>query len=503
MVIIMEFLDPEEKRARTRRLFAAYGLIVFVIVAGTFILSFALQGVDLFSRQTELRNGLLFVDSKPVSAQININGDTSKRTGARFVLPEGNYNIQLTENGYRPWQKDVVVQGGKVVYHVYPKLIPTNITNTKGYVFGNTPQIYTQSPDKRYIVATSSAGPSQFITIDTDAPTFTPLPWTLPVELWNAQEATTQRLEPVEWSTDNKHLLLAKIAQNGTKQYLMVNKDKPAESINLTAQLKLNSSDIVNLRDKKHDQFYVLDTTTKTLRKATIAEGLDQTAVAQNVISFAPYANDTILYAIDQGAELNQYAVRLLHGNNTYALQPVTRSDTILLDIARFQNDWYIVAGSTPQELTTVYINPFDGNNQPIPADKALSIEPLKPQLLIPLAGARYVSFSENARFIGLQSADAFSVYDAELKQVYSYKSPVLLPATGATWMDGHRYSVVTGGNEVIFEYDGQNMQTLAPAIDNTTAYFDKDYNNLFTLVSGADDKTFQQINSLVYKPTN
>lgn len=499
----MEFLDPEEKRARTFRLFMAYGLIIFVIVVGTFILSFALQGVDLFSRQTEIRNGLLFVESKPVSAQININGDTSKRTGARFVLPEGNYNVKLTESGYRPWQKDVVVQGGKVVYHVYPKLIPTDITSSAGYVFGATPQLYTQSPDKRFIVTNSSDGPSQFITLDTDSPTATPLPWALPTGLWNTQEASTQRLEPVEWSTDNKHLLIAKIAQNGTKQYLMVNREKPEESINLTTQLKLNQSDKVKLRDKKYDQFYVLDTATKTLRKATITEGLDQTVVAQNVIAFSPYANDTVLYATDQGAELNQYAVRLLHGNNTYALQPIVRSDTILLDIARFQNDWYIVAGSTPQELTTVYINPFDGNNQPISADASLPVEPIKPQLLIPLAGARFASFSENARFIGLQSAEAFSVYDAELKQVYSYKSPVLLPSTGAIWMDGHRYSVVTGGNEVIFEYDGQNMQTLAPAIDNTVAYFDKDYNNLFTLVSGADDKTFQQINSLVYKPTN
>lgn len=499
----MEFLDPEEKRARTLRLFLAYGLISFVIVAGTFILSFALQGVDLFSRQTEIRNGLLFVDSKPVSAQIDINGDTSKRTGARFVLPEGNYNIKLTENGYRPWQKDVVVQGGKVVYHVYPRLIPVDVTSTPGYVFGSTPQFYTQSPDKRYIVANSSAGPSQFVTIDTETPTVAPLPWTLPSGLWNTQEATTQRLEPVEWSTDNKHILVAKIAPSGTKQYLIVNREKPEESINLTTQLKLNSGDIVSLRDKKYDQFYVLDTATKTLRKATIAEGLDQTIVAQNVISFAPYANDTVLYAVDQGADSNQYSVRLLHGNNTYALQPIARSDTILLDIARFQNDWYVVAGSSLQELTTVYVNPFDNSNQTVSADGSLPIEPLKPQLMLPLVGARFISFSENARFIGLQSADAFSVYDAELKQIYNYKSPVLLPESGATWMDGHRYSVVSGGNEVIFEYDGQNMQTLAPAIDNTSAFFDRDFNNLFTLVTGADGKTLQQINSLVYKPTN
>jgi WD40 repeat protein len=488
----MEFLDPEEKRARTYKLFMGYVIAAMIILGGTLVLSFVLQGVDIFNAQSNTRNGLLFVDSKPVSADISLDGNTSKKTDARFVLPEGQYNLKLTREGFREWQKDITVYGSRVVYHVYPRLFPNDIRRGVTAVYDKEPLLFTQSPDRRWILIASSNNPGSIEVYNTSRVDNPPELISMPPNVLSAEEYTTTRLETIEWSTDNKHVLLQKITNGLKGDYVVVSRDRPLESFNLSQSTGIKPENKVMLRDKKYNQYYVLDTASGTLKRASTSTGIESLVIADGVVDFKPYEDDTVLYATTIGAVSEGYiSIRLLVGSNTYLLQPVVAADGVLLDIARFKNDWYFVASSINQDYAAIYINPLSRALRP--QDGGL----IKPQLRLILDNPKKVGFSDNARFIGLQSENSFTVYDGELKLIYKYDSPVELPNGGAKWMDGHRWHVISGSNETVFEFDGENKQTLVPAQDGSTAFYDTDYVLIYNLVKQQDGKSALQISRL------
>ena len=487
----MEFLDPEEKRERTIRLFVGYGLVATIIFFSTFILSFVLQGFSLFERSADVRNGLLFIDSKPVSANVSLNGTPEKRTDARFVLPEGPYDIRLIEPGYRDWQKSVDVIGGSVTYHIYPRLFPVDIKKQSIAQYPVQPKIWTESPNRRWIVASANATEPILSIADTSKPKEAPVQITIPEAVLSKQDIATAAFKVIEWSNDNRHFLLQKTSPEGTVQYVLIDREKPEESGNISTQLALSPTTSVRLRDKKDDQYYLLDAATKLLRRASLNGGIEPIIVADGVISYTPYESNLIVYATESGAQPGTFAVRILDGATNYLLQPISASPTILLDVAKYEGDWFFVIGSNAQEITQIYVNPLQ-NSSNIDTTGAL-----RSQLKLSLRAPRFAAFSDNARFIAVQNDTAFSVYDAELQTIYNFASPVALPAEGATWMDGHRFHVVSDGAERVFEYDGTNYQTLVEATNGSRAFYDRDYVRLFTQVKQLDGTTTLQVGNL------
>lgn len=487
----MEFLDPEEKRERTIRLFVGYGLVTTIIFFSTFILSFVLQGFSLFERSSEVRNGLLFVDSKPVSANVSLNGNPEKRTDARFVLPEGAYDIRLAEPGYRDWHKKVNVIGGSVAYHIYPRLFPVDIKKQSIAEFPVQPNIWTESPNRRWIIASASVAEPILSIADTSKPKETPVQITIPDTVLSKQDVATATLKVVEWSSDNRHFLLQKTLPDGVVHYVLIDREKPEASVNISTRLALNSTTTVRLRDKKDDQYYLLDASTKLLRRASLSAGIEPIIVADGVVSYTPYESNLIVYATESGAQPGTYAVRILDGATNYLLQPISASPIILLDVAKYEGDWFYVTGSNAQETIQIYVNPLQNSSN---LDE---FGALRSQLRLNLRAPRYAAFSDNARFIGIQNDTAFSVYDAELQTIYNYESPVALPLEGAAWLDGHRFHVVSEGAERVFEYDGANYQTLVEATDGTRAFYDRDYVRVFTQVKQDSGNTSLQVGNL------
>jgi hypothetical protein len=487
----MEFLDPEEKRERTLRLFVGYAIVTTLILFGTFIISFILQGFNIFSTTSDVRNGLLFIDSKPLSADIYINDKQDKRTDARFVLPEGPYAVRLSTDGYRDWQKTVNVIGGSVTYHVYPRLFPINIQKQTTATYQQDPKLWTQSPDRKWIVASASATEPIFNLSDTSSPNNAPVAITFPETVLTKTDVESAKFKVVEWSTDNRRFLLQKTAQDGTVQYVILDREKPEESINLTTRLSLAQNVSVKLRDKKYDQYYLLDASTKLLRRATLTTGIEPVIVADGVVSYASYESNILLYATESGAATGTYAIRIVDGATNYLLQSVAASPIVLLDIAKYESDWFYVVGSNAQNSTKIYLNPLQNSS------KTDELGAITPQLSLEITSPRLAGFSTNTRFIAVQNETTFSVYDAELKTSYTFTSPVALPKEGAKWMDGHRLHVTSGNTEHVFEYDGNNYQVLVESKNGYQSFYDRDYVRLFTLAPQTSGALNFQVSNL------
>jgi hypothetical protein len=482
----MEFPDKDSKRKRSIKLFIGYFLIAILVGLAALLLIYMTAGYNYDRNNGVIQNGLVFLESKPVSANIYIDNQSKGNTGARMVLNEGKHVINLKQNKYRDWSKTFTLEGGSVLYFIYPKLIPTTIKTGVARIFDNAPAWVSQSPDRNWLVLQQNAQAPVLSVIDLNKPTNEPVLNTLSATQLASVNGSRGTLSPVDWADDNRHLLLLQKMPDGNNHYVIYDRDNVDNSINLTEALKLTTGQVIKLRDGKFDKYYVHDIATGDLFSADIQKGLNTTAILKSVVSYQPYADNLILYVTYDKAAIGQANVLVLSDKtNSYMLKSLPRdaNNQYLLDLAQFKGNWYYVTASVSSNRIMIYRNPL---KRSAPGNK----QAINPQMSLELNNPQFVSFSPANRFFVVQSAKNFIVYDAEQNRVFKYSSSVNITAgQEAKWMDGHRLNVVADQKVVEFEFDGLNMQVLTDSQQSFEPYFDKDYQFVFTLASQADGK--------------
>jgi hypothetical protein len=146
------------------------------------------------------------------------------------------------------------------------------------------------------------------------------------------------------------------------------------------------------------------------------------------------------------------------------------------MDAAQYQGHWYYVAGSDTADRINIYKDPLNGIKDSAMA-KAI------PLIALPDSRADTLTFSGNGRFVGLQAGQKFGVYDIETNSRYQYTLDALIESP-LRWMDGYRYIGLSGGSVLAMDYDATNQQSLVAVQSGSGIFFDKDYNQLFSLVA-------------------
>lgn len=470
----MEFLNPKKQRSHTIRLLVGYVLIGLALVLATVILIYQANGFGIKNGQV-IQNGLVFISSTPGSADVYINGQkTKQQTNTRFAIEAGQYTFELQRSGYRPWKRAITVEGGTIGRFDYPFLFPSKLTGAAFKKYDAAPGISLQSPDRRWLLVPSNTF-GTFDMFDFGNPK-KPVSQSISLpEGLLAKADGAQSWQLVEWSTDNRHVLLKHLFKdNQQSEYVMVDRQDVSKSLNLTNVLGTNPAQIA-LRNKAYDQYYLYDQPSATLSTADLKNPAPQ-AYLRHVLAFKAYGNSQLLYATDQNAPAGKVNINERDGDNTYTFRAVAAGSQYLLDLTQYAGSWYVVLGAASEGRTYVYKDPISNL-------KGTPDAPLVPVQIFKTAGANYISFSENARFIMAENGDSFSVYDAENDKGYAYtlKQPLDAPQTHATWMDGDRLSFVSGGKLVVFEFDDANQVTLGDALPAYKPAFSRDYTYLYT----------------------
>lgn len=476
----MDFLDPKKKRTHTIRLFIGYFAIGVGLAIGAIILLLQVNGFDL-DRKTGniIQNGLIFLDSHPVKSDVYVNGQQNKsRTDTRLALPSGTYDIELRENGYRSWKHVVNLEGGSVERLVYPVLFPTDLITNDVKTYDARPGLVTSSPDRQWLLIQQPGSHTTFDSYNLINFQQTPQTVAIPSNILKSVKGA-QSFELVEWSTDNRHVLL-KHSYNGGYEFIMLDRQQPSSSFNLST-LVGNSPSEVSLRDKKYDQYYVYSSKNKLLYTYDI-KSKNLEPVLTNVLAYKSHGDNVLLYATPSDEQSKAATVKLKEGDQTYTINTFPDETKFLLDIARFDNKWYAVVTTKSQGMTYIYKNPQDG----IKASQNGTTEPL---VTITTKNPDFLSFSENTRFICVQSGSEFNVYDNETDRRYYFKLKQKVSADHqAYWMDGHRLTLVLNKKTEVFDFDGTNQQTLSPGIAGSNVFFDRDYKGLYNIAPASSN---------------
>lgn len=491
----MEFLDPKQKRAQTVKLYIGYLLMTVLIVMATIMLSLFSFGFNFDAKTgSVIQNGLVFVDAHPESARVSIDNSDKGSTDVRLVLPAGKHSVKLSREGYRDWSHDLTLDGGGIERFAYPFLFPQKLVPKDAQLFASRPTLATQSPDRRWLVVKHAEKLNDFEIVDLNAQNIESTIITLEATTLH-QEGTSHTFEAIEWSTDNRHVLIKHTFEGGD-EFLVIDRQSSSNSININAQFKRPLSSVM-LRDKKFDRYYIHDKTSGDLVAATL-NSQEITSVASKVVAFQPHGADIVLYVSDESTTSETVTVKIKNGDKRFTLRTIPKSPRYLLNLAQFTGKWYVAAGSSNEKKVYIYRDPFSGlkheNNNPPTASVLLQLTKT----------IEFLSFSANARFIAVQSGSNFAVFDAENVRQFRYDSKLTLtPLQEVKWMDGHRLAVVSDNQVKVFDFDGTNSQTLIAADAGFYPFFDRDYTVLYTISPSITVKNKDSIvrTSMKYDP--
>src|SRR5690606_23437853 len=121
--------------------------------------------------------------------------------------------------------------------------------------------------------------------------------------------------------------------------------ENPQESVNVNSALGV-APKMISLRDKRPDQFYYLEDIPGTLRSANLKNRTISAPIVEEVIKYETYSDDIILYVTEDKAGAGKAEFRILEADKTYTLKQVTAAKHYILDVSRYDNDWYYVVGN-------------------------------------------------------------------------------------------------------------------------------------------------------------
>lgn len=478
----MDFLDPKKKRAHRIRLFIGYGLMTIALGIGTMLLVFQAYGFD-FDRETGevIQNGLVFVDAHPEQAEVFINGENKGRTDQRLVIPSGAYSLELRSEGYRPWKRDFELEGGSIARFVYPFLFPDELVIEDSLELSSAPSLVTSSPDRRWLMVQQPGSLTDFTLFDLNPKQDVQTTIAVPAGIFTP-DGDDHRLSEVEWSTDNRRLLVEHNF-SGNQEFVVLDRQAPDQSVNLTRLFASTPFTQIVLRDKKFDRYYLYNATTKVLFEAELANGGRAATLLNNILSFRSHDDDVLLYVTTEGASMDKVLAKVRDDQQDYLLREMPANTNYLLDVARFDGKWFMVVGNGTEKRAFVYENPVNEIRRR-PELRLAPIASLKLLDNIPT----FISFSANARIIALQGGSEFAVYDAETEETHHYDTKLSI-AVGekAQWMDGHRLTLISETKLNVFDFDGLNMQTLIPCSVGYRPFFDRDYTALYCMAPASN----------------
>ncbi len=528
----MDFLDPKKLRAHQIRLLVGYGLLAIAVVLATVVLLYQARGFGVKQGKV-IQNGSILVSSNPGPAAIILNNKPVDETNVRLVLEAGSYTMKLTRDGYHDWQRALTVEGGSVEHFTYPFLIPRNLATVAMTTYESAPVLSAQSPDRRWVLEQLPGQIGVFDQFDTREPKRVQakkVQVSIPADIFSSSgqpEAASvlddapalvpspRSLEVVEWSNDNIHVLLRHVAGD-LSEYILFNRDKPIESVNLSRTLGLTSNLSLAFLDKKFDRYFIHDTIAKTLSTVSLADP-QPVALLNGVLAYKSYGDDTVLYtspitpetgtanetpaATEQITDpamrtatgnsatsgTNRVNVKLYQDKKQHTIRQTSASDMYLLGLSRYKNAWYVMAGVSAESRVYVYKNPAEAlRRDTVPGAMPVPVAVLK------TVNPNFVAISANSQLMMAQNGNNFSVYDAEYDRSHTYQVDAGLdpPQTHAIWMDGHHLQFTSGGKIVIFDYDGTNVRTLAAHTPAHRAYFDTRYRTLYTLAPPTSSTT-------------
>lgn len=444
-------IDFSSKRAKIALRFFTYGVMtVATLVISTILVFFAL-GYRLDRNFNFTQGGLVQFRSFPENAEVSVNGKKeSFKTPGKLNLPAGRHSASMSMQGYHTWSKNFSVDPGQLVWLNYARFIPTNIVTSPVREFPSLAASLA-SPDRHWVMLQNQADAPEFTLVDLGnekEPKFTP------IQLTEAQvtkkDGKFGTFEIVEWDLKSQYVLLKH--QNGdTREYLRVDRSKPAEAVNITRVFGLN---ILEAHFSGNNANLVFANTNGILRRLDLSNTSASGALVHDVKQFVVYGEDRIAFTAIQspGTPEAQQIVGVQRADKLTTVRTLPVDKQVVFGYSEYDDHDYLAVGTTDSPKVEVIRDPRAGG-----AKDANTVfaqfdlgQPVK-----------WLSFSSNGRMLVAQHDNTFATYDLEEAKSYQFAFNYGQITTQLKWLDDFYLWSDVGGILRTVEFDGQNSHEI------------------------------------------
>lgn len=413
-------------------LISSYVVVAAIIAGGTLLLVSYGSGYSYdFKNHRLVSNGLLILGTTPSGARFTIDGrQTRKVTPYRSTLRVGSYDIKLTKEGYRTWNKRINIVASEVVNLALIILVPENLRTKAIANTLDATSILASSDHKHVAALTAGTKPGL---------------WRLSADRATAEKVFTpsaeQQIQGGSLSRDGSRTLLR--VQQADGLHLLYVDMSNGTTQDLTGEFKVALDD-VRFSFSDSNRLYWLSA--DGLRRIDVNSKTISAVLADKVANYT-YDNDRIIYI--QSTSLGKIiAVMNADGGNAKTLvEGVAESPSYLLSYASFRDKDDLAVVPTATGQLTVYESIYSDN-------------------VVARSVARDVTqvlSSDDGHYIVFARAKGFGSYDVGRAKKYDglYKDQV----DAISWFNGAHLIVNSGSKTRLVEFDGGNAQDIGDSL--------------------------------------
>ena len=447
---------PSKKQLLFQRtiVFIAMVVSVVVIVTGVvlFILGYRLDGMNGKIEQ----GALVQFDSQPSGGRVSIDGRSiNAQTSTKRTVVAGTHSFLVEKDKYLPWTKSLTLDAGTLTWLDYIRLVPADLQKQTVRSYEQVYSVKT-APDLQTIAVQETAATPTFDIIDIRSKEVKSNQITIPQSVYS--EATAADANHVfsmqRWSEDGRFILLKHTVKE-TTEWIVVDTENVAESINMTRLLSIGFSD-VQFAGTGGSSFFGL--TEGIVRKIDLSNATISRGLITHVGSFNVYEMNTITYTGQDPDDTTKPVAGFYRdgASRPYIVRTAEAGTALLIDTTKYFNDDYIAITEGLQ--TTVLKGRYPSPTQ----DLSDTMDVLK-TITSPTAATR-LTFSPGGDYLVAQAGLAFTSYEIEHDRLNT--AMLQTSETGSHdlhWLDEAYLWAVYDGHVSMREFDGANAHVIMP----------------------------------------
>lgn len=453
-------MDREKiQRRQSFKVICSEIIMVLAVVATVAVLVLIVSGYWLNSNLEVERQGMLQIFSTPTGANVTIDGESSwlQRTNTSKILSSGEHSITLTKDGYDSWTKTINISEGLLYRIHYPRLFlnnrtKENITKTDSVTHA------TVSPEKDTLLLINNTTTWQTIRLNSDTPSTKSISvadYFSDVSL--AKDAKvgllSNKIIKIDWSQNGNRVLLKTEAKSGI-EWVLIDIDNVASSVNLTKEFGVTFSDVRIYDDSANN---LLVTQNNNLHKIDLSAKAISAIIVKDIINYDFLGNELVFSARN---ESGSYYIGLLKISDPTS-QIVQEGNTpSLVSISQFYDNKYI--SILDQNLFSIY----EKNELTKILDSELTFAP------------NSIKVGYNGEFIIMSLDEKIATLDMEAMHIKEW----LVDSTNVGWLDNSMIYSVKDGELIVYDFDGLNRRVIAKNVSARFPVFITDNKWLYYL---------------------
>ncbi|MFZ2125060.1 MAG: PEGA domain-containing protein [Candidatus Saccharimonadales bacterium] len=451
------YRKPGKQRLLIRRILTYAIMTLSIVLIATFIVFFVM-GFRFNADDGRIEQyAFLQYASSPSRAAVAIDDiSIGSSTPTKNSTRAGSHKITMTLQGYKTWEKTMILKPGIMTWLDYTLMVPQELTTSSVASFKTI-----------YSSLASPKGTSILIQEKSDTPTFNLMDLTsdsvkktsVIVPASSYSKAGVKGIKHVfdvtKWDEGGRYVLI-KHTYGDTVEWLSLDTQNASQTLNITSlfNITISSIDFIGTGGNK---YYVLSSS--DVRKLDLLSSTITKPLISNVKSFSIYDSTAITYVGTDTLTGNQVVGLYRDGESQpHVLRSVTDKKAVVgVATTQYFNEDYLAISVNKN------VDILSGSYPNKPSDDAISMKIIASFTV--KNDIQNLSFSPTGEYVLAQTGADFASYDLEYQTVAQSTIEGVGSTAGLKWLDDNYVWSSRDGNLTIREFDGANKHTITKAI--------------------------------------